>query len=152
MPNKSALQRQHASWPSSGCQVTSLCLRLHVSTQQFSNGHMCSSCILLYVSRPSAWHEHRVADTPWKICMHAQWARAGFPYAWCPHRRCCSSIATKSLFATSVWTVLKSQQDKISRKKILNDTWHPLSLVNKQDQTKPRQNFKSYLKCRTGTH
>lgn len=74
---------------------------------------------LLYVSRPSARHKHRLPDTPWKICMHAQRARAAFPYVWYPHQRCCASVATKSLFVTSVWTVLKPQRDKISRKKNL---------------------------------
>jgi len=64
--------------------------------------------------------------------MHAQRARAGFPYTWYPHQQCCSSIATKSLFAASVWTVLKSQEDKISKKKKkFDDTGHLLSLVNR---------------------
>lgn len=70
-----------------------------------------------------------------KICMHAQQARAGFPCAWYLTR----GAAPASPPNPCLQFVLKSQQDEVSRKKNFDGTWHPLSLVNKQDQTKPRQ-------------
>lgn len=149
MLNKSALQRQHASWPflwlsghvplpTAACFYPALQRRTYTQQLYFTlhEQTICSAQTGRYSQEDlqartvgQSWISLWLVPSPEELLQ-------------CHHQILACNFCVDRF-------QIPARQDFHEKK--INDTWHPLSFVNKQDQTKSRWNFKSYSKCRTGT-